>query len=164
MRGDVIERRLVDGVVLVERDDGLLDRTLAEDEDEAGHPLVDGDEVDPPDVGGPRLGRRREAGRSGQTGQRRGRKTEPVLAGELDLAELVADHQLLDRGKRDRIDDRFDVEAVSGVGGDATGGDVRVSQEAVGLELGEDVPDGRARHAEARTARRAPGSRPGPRS
>ena len=64
--GDAVERRLVDDVVLVERDDGLLDRALAEDEDEARHALVDGDEVDPPDVGGPRLGWRREAGRSGE--------------------------------------------------------------------------------------------------
>ena len=56
-----------------------------------------------------RLGRRREAGRAGQPGEGRGGEAEPVLAGELDLAELVADHQLLDGRQRDGVDDRFDV-------------------------------------------------------
>jgi hypothetical protein len=64
-------------------------------------------------------------------------------------AELVADHQLLDRGQRDDLRDRFDVEAVARVGRDAPGRGVRVGQQAVRLELGEDAPDGRARHGEA---------------
>ena len=72
-----------------------------------------------------------------------------MLAGELDLAELVADHQLLDGGQRDGLDDRLDVEAVARVGRDAAGRGVRVGQQAVRLELGEDVADGRAGHAEA---------------
>ena len=55
-----------------------------------------GDEVDPPDVGVARLGRRRQPGSAGDRGERRRRQPEPVLAGELHLAELVADHQLLD--------------------------------------------------------------------
>ena len=72
-----------------------------------------------------------------------------MLAGELDLAELVADHQLLDGRQRDGLDDRLDVEAIAGVGRDAAGGRVRVGQQAVRLELGEDAADGRAGHAEA---------------
>ena len=72
-----------------------------------------------------------------------------MLAGELDLAELVADHQLLDRRQRDGLDDRFDVKAVAGVGRDAAGGRVRVGQQAVRLEFGEDAAHGRAGHAEA---------------
>ena len=96
-RGDRVERRLVDRSSLVERDQGLLDGALAQDEDEAGHPLVDGDQVDPADVGVARLGRRGQAGDAGHRGERRRGEPEPVLAGELDLAELVADHQLLDR-------------------------------------------------------------------
>jgi hypothetical protein len=72
-----------------------------------------------------------------------------VLAGELDLAELVADHQLLDGGQGNRLDDRFDVEAVASVGRDAAGGGVRMCQEPVRLELGEDAAHGRAGHAEA---------------
>ena len=43
----------------------LLDGALAQDEDQAGHPFVDGDEVDPPDVGVARLGRRGQARPSG---------------------------------------------------------------------------------------------------
>ena len=88
-------------------------------------------------------------GRAGQPGEGRRREAEPVLAGELDLPELVADHQLLDGRQRDGIDDRFDVEAVAGVGRHATGARVRVGQQAGHLELGEDVADGRAGHAEA---------------
>jgi len=72
-----------------------------------------------------------------------------VLARQLDLAELVPDHQLLDGGQRDGLGDRFHVEAVARIGRDATGGGVRVRQEAVGLELGEDAPDGGARDAQA---------------
>ena len=148
-RGDRVEGRLVDGVVAVDRDERLLDGALAQDEDEARHPLIDRDEVDPPDVGVARLGRRGQAGRTGDRGERRRREPEPVLAGELHLAELVADHQLLDRRQRDGLDDRLDVEAVAGVGRDPAGGGVRVGQQAVRLELGEDAADGRAGHAEA---------------
>ena len=72
-----------------------------------------------------------------------------MLAGELDLAELVADHQLLDRGSGTAVGDRLDVEAVAGVGRDAAGARVRVGQQAGHLELGEDVADRRAGHAEA---------------
>ena len=72
-----------------------------------------------------------------------------MLAGELDLPELVADHQLLDRGERDGLGDRLDVEAIAGVGGDPAGRGVRVGQQAVRLELGEDAPDRRAGHAKA---------------
>ena len=127
----------------------LLDGALAEDEDQAGHPFVDGDQVDPPDVGVARLGRGGQTRRPGDRGERRRREAEPVLAGELDLAELVADHQLLDGRQRNGLDDRLDVEAVAGVGRDAAGGGVRVGQQAVRLELGEDAADGRAGHAEA---------------
>ncbi len=72
-----------------------------------------------------------------------------MLAGEFHLAELVPDHQLLDGRERDGIDDRFDVEAVPGVGGHAAGRGVRVGQQAGCLEVGEDAADGRAGHAEA---------------
>ena len=147
--GDPVERRLVDRLGLVEVQDRLLDATLAQHEDQARHPLVDGHEVDAPDMGGVGLGRRREPGGAGQTGEGRRREAEPVLAGELDLAELVADHQLLDGRQRHRVDDRFDVEPVASIGRHAPGARVRMSQQAGGLELGEDAPDGRARHAKA---------------
>ena len=84
-----------------------------------------------------------------QAGERGRGEAEPVLARELDLAELVADHQLLDRRQRHRVDDRFDVEAVAGVGRHAARARVRVGQEAGGLELGEDAAHGRAGHAQA---------------
>src|SRR4029079_569690 len=63
--------------------------------------------------------------------------------------ELVSDHQLLDRGQRDGLDDRFDVEAIARVGRDASGGGGGVGEPVVRLELGEDAADGRAGHAEA---------------
>ena len=72
-----------------------------------------------------------------------------MLAGELHLAELVADHQLLDRRQRHGVDDRLDVEAVAGVRRHATGAGVRMGQQPGTLELGEDAAHGRAGHAEA---------------
>src|SRR6476646_3895601 len=146
---DRVERGLVDGVVAVDGDQCLLDRTLAQDEDQAGHPFIDGNQVDPADVRIARLGRRGQPGGSRHGCESRRGETEPVLAGELDLAELVADHELLDGRQRDGLHDRFDVEAIAGVGGDATGGGVRVRQKAVRLELGQDAAHRRAGHAEA---------------
>jgi hypothetical protein len=146
---DAIERRLVDGVGLVEGDGGLLDGPLAQDEDEAGHALVDRNEVDPSDVRGARLGRGGDARRPGQPGEGRGGQPEPVLAGELDLPELVADHQLLDGRQGRDVGQRLDVEAVAGVGRDAAGARVRVGQQAGDLQVGQDVADGRAGHPEA---------------
>ena len=96
-----------------------------------------------------RLGRCGDARRTGDRRERRGGQAKPVLAGELDLAELVADHQLLDGGQRHGFDDRLDVEAVALIGRDAAGRRVRVGQQAVRLELGEDAAHGRAGHAEA---------------
>src|SRR3954447_5951180 len=147
--GDAIERPLVDGVVAVDRHQRLLDGALAEDEDQARHALVDRHEIDPTDMSVTWLGRGGDAGGSSDRRKRRGSKPEPVLAGELDLAELVADHQLLDGGQRDGLGDRFDVEPIALVRGDATGGCVRVGQETVRLELGEDAANRRAGHAEA---------------
>ena len=146
---DPVQGRLVDRVVVREVDQRLLDGALAQDEDQAGHPLVDRDEVDPPDVGGAGLGRGGQAGRPRDARERRGGEAEPVLAGELHLAELVPDHQLLDGRQRHGIDDRFDVEAVPGIGRHASGRGVRVGQQTGRLELGEDAADGRTGHAEA---------------
>jgi hypothetical protein len=67
----------------------------------------------------------------------------------LDLAELVADHQLLNRRQDRAIGDRLDEIAVARVGRDAAGGRVRMRQQPGILEVGQDVPDGRARHAKA---------------
>ena len=108
-----------------------------------------GDQIDPAHVGGARLGRRREPRRTGDRGERGRREAEPVLAGELDLAELVADHQLLDGGQGTRLGDGLDVVAIAGVRRDAPGRRVRVGQQAVGLELGEDAANRGAGHAEA---------------
>ena len=146
--GDLVEGRLVDRVVGLERDECLLDRPFAEDQDQARHPFVDGDEVDPADMGLARLGRRRQPGRAGHRGEGRGGQPEPVLAGEFDLSELVADHELLDRRQRHGLDDRFDVEAVAGIGRDATRRGIRVGQQPVELELGQDAAHGRTGHAE----------------
>ena len=72
-----------------------------------------------------------------------------MLAGELHLAELVADHQLLDGRQRHGIDDRFDVEAIPGIGGHAARRRCAGASVAGRLELGQDVAHGRAGHAEA---------------
>ena len=79
----------------------------------------------------------------------RRREAEPLLARVLDLAELVPDHQLLDRRQDRVVGDRLDEVAVAGVRRDAAGRRVGVRQEAGRLEVGEDVADGRARHAKA---------------
>jgi hypothetical protein len=147
-RRDPVEGGLIDRVRLVEGDRRLLDGTLPEDQDEAGHPFVDRDEVDPADVGDRGLGRRRQTRRPGEAGQGRRREAEPVLAREFDLTELVADHQLLDRRQGRGIDDRFDVEPIPGVGRHAPGAGMRMAQQPSHLQLSQDVADGRAGHAE----------------
>ena len=147
--GDAVEGRLIDRFGLVQAHDRLLDAALAEHEDQARHPLVDRDQVDAPDVRGARLGRGGQAGGARQAGERRRREAEPVLTRELDLAELVADHQLLDRRQRYGVDDRLHVEAVAGVRGHAPGTCVRVGQQPGGFELREDASNGRTGHAEA---------------
>ena len=53
------------------------------------------------------LAGRGQPGGVGQAGQRRGGEAEPLLAGELHLAELVADHELLDRAQRGALDERL---------------------------------------------------------
>jgi len=63
-------------------------------------PLVDRDQVDPADVRVARLCWGGQTRRAGDRRQRRRVEPEPVLAGELDLAELVADHELLDGRQR----------------------------------------------------------------
>jgi hypothetical protein len=147
--GDRVERRLVDRLGLIDGDGGLLDGALSQHEDQAGHPLVHRDEIDPPDVRGVRLRRRRDPRGAGQPGEGRRGEAEPVLARELDLPELVSDHQLLDSRQRDGIGDRLDEEPIAGIRRDATGARVGMRQQAGCLELREDVPHGRARHAKA---------------
>ena len=72
-----------------------------------------------------------------------------MLAGELDLPELVADHQLLDGRQRHGIHDGFDVVAVALVGGDATRGGMRMRQQSGGFKLGQDAADRGARDTQA---------------
>ena len=72
-----------------------------------------------------------------------------MLAGELDLAELVADHQLLDRRAAARR--RRSTRRRSGSRRRSGCGRRRCAGGSAGrrLELGEDAADGRAGHAEA---------------
>ena len=71
-----------------------------------------------------------------------------MLARELHLPELVPDHELLDLRQRGGVDDRLDVPAIAGVGWDPPGRGVGMVEEAGQLELGEDVADRCAGHAE----------------
>ena len=73
-----------------------LTRALGEDHDEAGVCGGGRDQIDVAQPARARLGRRGQARGVGGRGDGRRREAEPLLAGELDLAELVADHQLLD--------------------------------------------------------------------
>ena len=130
-------------------DEHLAHGALAEHDDQAGEPIRDRDDVDPADVGRPRLGRGDDRGRAVRGREDRRGEAEPLLARVLHLAELVPDHQLLDGRQGRVVGDRLDEVAVARVGRDATGRRVRVGQEAGRLEVGEDVAHGRARHAEA---------------
>src|SRR5207249_4763788 len=105
-------------------------------------------EVDAADPRSGRLGRGGESRRVRQGGDRRGSEPEPVLAGELHLPKLVADHQLLDLGEGRSVDDRLDEPAIAGVCRDASGRRMRVVEEARQLELGEDVANRGAGHTE----------------
>ena len=72
-----------------------------------------------------------------------------MLVRELDLAELVADHQLFDGRERRSLDDRLDVVAVAVIGRNATGRGVRVGQQAFVLELGQHMSHRGAADAKA---------------
>ena len=107
------------------------------------------DEVDPPDMGGARLGRRGEPGRA--------RHPASVVAARRNQCSLANSTwpnwwriiSCSTGGQRHRVDDRLDVEAIAGVRRHAAGARVRVGQQAGRLELGEDAPDRRAGHAKA---------------
>ena len=92
--GDVVQGGLVGASV--ELDKELPHGALGEDEDEAGQAVTGLDQIETPQSCGVGLGRRGDAGRVRGPGQRRGSQAEPLLAGELHLAELMADHELLD--------------------------------------------------------------------
>ena len=125
----------------VQREERLLQGPLVEDDDQAGHPVADRDQLETPDPGGPRLGRGGDAGGVRRRGERRGGQAEPLVGRVLHLSELVADHELLDGRERDVAGEALDVEAIAGVGRHAARRRVRVHEEALGLELGEDRPD-----------------------
>ena len=110
--------------------------------------VVDRNEVNAADARGGGFGGRRKPGRVRESGDGGCSEAEPVLARELHLTELVADHELLHLGQRREVDDRFDVPAIAGVRRNPTRRRVRVVEEAGELELGEHVADGRAGHAE----------------
>ena len=129
----------------------------------ASRSVID-DEVDPADVGGAGLGGRREPGDAVGAREGRRREAEPLLRRVLHLAELVADHQLLDRrelARRPRSTRRSSGSRHrSGCGPRSCGdgsGDPR--------PRGRRGCSGRSRSTRrGRSGRRAPGSRPGSRS
>ncbi len=79
----------------------------------------------------PKLARRARAGvttggRAGAAGEDRGREAQPLVAGQLHLAELVADHELVGLVELRLAHERLDVEPVAEVRGHAAGTRVRV--------------------------------------
>ena len=140
--------QLVVGRAGIDREKRLLERALVEDDDQGGHPLADLDQLDAADPGRPRLGGGRQPSRPRRGGEGRGREAKPLVGGKLHLAELVADHQLLDGWKRHLADQRLHVEAVADVRRDAPRRRVRVPEEALDLQLGQDVAHGGGAHAE----------------
>ena len=140
---DPVERRLVDRLDLVE-EETAADAAFAQDEDQARHPLVDGHEVDPADVGGVRLrGRRARRSASGRRG-RRG-EPEPVpLANSTwpnwwRIISCSTAGAAVPRSTRRRTGSR----RRSARDRHSCGW-----SEAGGFELGKDAPHGRARDAE----------------
>ena len=133
---------LLDGLGKSHED--LSKGALAEDDDQAGEPVADRDDVDPADVGESRLGRRRKPGDPVRGRERRRGEAEPLLRRVLDLPELVADHQLLDGGELTRVGDRLDEVAIPRVRRDATRARMRVGQQACHLELREGAFEPRA--------------------
>jgi hypothetical protein len=71
-----------------------------------------------------------------------------VLAGKLDLTELVADHALFDLRQRPLVGQNLDVVAVARIRRDPAGRGVRMRQQAQGLQIGQDVSDRGAAHPE----------------
>ena len=71
----------------------------------------------------------------------------PVFAGELDLAELMADHPLFNRRQRPLVSQNLDVVAIPGIRGDSTGRGVGMHEKTHGLEVRQDVPNGGAADA-----------------
>ena len=166
-RVDVVKLVLV--IWLGQRDQLLLDAALGEHEDEARRLRRGRDEVDVAQPARPRLGRSCQSGRMRRRGDRGRGQPEPLLAGELDLAELVPDHEPLDRGNLHVRRYLLDVQPVAGISRDSSGARVRMRQIAGPLELGHDVAHGGRAHAQAvalderLTANRLRGSRRIPR-
>ena len=142
-RGELLE--LVRPVVAIEVQQELLHGTVREHDDDAREAVAAGHDIHAADTDRARLGGRRDGGGSGGRRERGRREPEPLLARELDLAELVADHQLLDGGERDGVRDRLDVQAIATVGRHAARARVRMPEQLSHLQLGHDVADrGRA--------------------
>ena len=83
------------------------------------------------------------------------------LAGELDLAELMADHALLDLRKRPLVRQHLDVVAVARIGGHASGRSVGMRKQPQRFQVGQDVPHCGAAHAEAVVLHQRPGTHRG---
>ena len=105
-----------------------------------------------------------DRGGAGAGGEDRGGQPQPLVAGQLHLAELVADHELVGAVEGRLAHQRLDVDPIAQVRRDASGAGVRVAQQAQRLELGHGAAHGRRADAAGRSGRRAPASRPGRRS
>ena len=153
--GRGVERGLVDrllGQLALERvavEAALMDVPVGEDEHEEARAVGERHELGVAEPRSSRSRRRHDRCRMRAPGQDAGRKPQPVVAGERDLAELVADRQLVGHVELGIAHERLDVQAVAEVGGDPARARVRVRQQAERLELGHRAAHGRRRDAES---------------
>ena len=102
----------------------------------------------------PKRARRALAGRDDRCAARarrqdRSGEAQPLVARQLDLAELVPDHEPVRAVKLRLAHQRLDVDAVPEVGRHAAGAGVRMLQQAHRLELGHRRANGRRADAHA---------------
>ena len=127
----------------------LGDVAVGEDEHQQAAAIRERHELEVAELGAPRARRRDDRRRAGVAGQDARRQAQPVVAGQLHLAELVTDHEPVGRVELGLAHEGLDVQPIPEVRGDAPGAGVRVAEQAQRLELRHGAADGGRRDAEA---------------
>jgi hypothetical protein len=119
----------------------LRDVAVNEDQDAQARPVRQLDELDMAEARAPRARRCDDRGAAGAGGQDRGGEAQPLVARQLHLAELVANHELVGVVERCLAHERLHVGPIAQVGRHATGARVRMGQQAHRFKLGHGAAD-----------------------
>jgi hypothetical protein len=120
----------------------LDNRAVSQDHD--GHPGVVGQvhELEMGELRAPRAGGRDNRGSPGRGSEGGGGQPQPVVGRQLDLAELVANHERVGPVELGLAHERLDVVAIAEVRRHAAGRGVGVGQQTERFEVGHGAPNG----------------------